>query len=376
MSYGILPILKKEVREILRDPYILGMAVVLPLILLFLFAYALNLDVRNVTLAVADLDRSPLSRAYVSALAHSERFQLRAQLDDPDRLLDLLDRGEVQVALVLPRGFERSLRRGATAEIQVLIDGTFPTAARVIQGYVDGANDAFLRDVLRKEGWAEGFASRAPVLEPVPRVYFNPELKSLNFIAPGLIPVLLMAFPPLLSALAIVREKERGSIQQIFVSPIRPWALIVGKVLPYGAIAFGELLLILGVTRYLFDVPMAGSLGLYLLASFPYVLSTVAIGLLVSTLTRSQLAAMLLAIVLSMMPSFLFSGFLFPVFTMPRPIQLYAYLFPARYFVDITLQVFLRGAGLSVWWPALAALSAYTAAILGVAVFRFRKRMG
>ena len=241
---------------------------------------------------------------------------------------------------------------------------------------MDGANDAFLRDVLRKEGWAEGFASRAPVLEPVPRVYFNPELKSLNFIAPGLIPVLLMAFPPLLSALAIVREKERGSIQQIFVSPIRPWALIVGKVLPYGAIAFGELLLILGVTRYLFDVPMAGSLGLYLLASFPYVLSTVAIGLLVSTLIRSQLAAMLLAIVLSMMPSFLFSGFLFPVFTMPRPIQLYAYLFPARYFVDITLQVFLRGTGLSVWWPALAALSAYTAAILGVAVFRFRKRMG
>ncbi len=374
----VLTILKKEVRQIGRDPYTLSIAVVLPLVLLFIFVYGLDLDVKNITLAVTDLDNTPESRAYVQAVLNTGRFDLRYRPADPEEAGRLLDQSRAQVALILPAGFAQDLLAGKTVEVQVLVDGTFPTSARVIQGYLDAVSDVFTADLLAKHFASLGLSNSPvqPAVTAVPRIYFNPELKSLNFIAPGMIPVILMAFPPLISALAIVREKERGSIQQIFVSPLRPWAFIVGKLLPYGAIAYLELLLILLVTRFWFGVPLAGDMGTYLLVSIPYVLSAVAIGLLVSTLTNSQLAAMLMAIVLTMMPSFLFSGFMIPIFTMPRAIQAYTYAFPVRYFVDITSQIYLRGAGFAAWWRPLTLLSAYTLGMIAIAALRFQKKVG
>ena len=373
---GTIPILKKEFREIWRDPYTLGIAIFLPLILLFLFAYALNLDVEDVPLAVVDLDNSAESRAYVNALVNTDKFTLLAHPDSPEEAGRLLDQGKAQVALLIPAGFSRSLLGGETGEVQTLIDGTFPTSARVIKDYVNAANDAFTARLL-----ADHFADLGlegggpPAVTAVPRVRYNPGLKSANLIVPGLIGVILMAFPPLLSALAIVREKERGSIQQIFVSPVRPLAFIVGKLLPYVAIAYVELLLVLLAARTWFDVPLVGNVWLFLLASIPYVVSTVAIGLLVSTLTRSQLAAMLLAIVLTLMPSFLFSGFMFPIFTMPRLLQIYSYFFPARYYMDITMGTFLKGVGPEVWLPQLLILLIYTAALVTLASLRFQKKV-
>lgn len=374
----ILTILKKEVRQIWRDPYTLGIAIVLPLVLLFLFAYALDLDVKNITLAVTDLDNTPQSRAYVQAVLNTGRFDLRYRPASPDEAGKLLDQGKAQVALILPAGFARSLVSGDTAEVQALVDGTFPTSARVIQGYLDTVGDVFTAGLLAEHFASLGLSNSPirPVVTAVPRIYFNTELKSLNFIAPGMIPVILMAFPPLISALAIVREKEHGSIQQIFVSPLRPWAFIIGKLIPYGGIAYLELLLVLLVTRYWFGIPLSGSLWAYLLVSIPYVLSAVAIGLLVSTLTNSQLAAMLMAIVLTMMPSFLFSGFMIPIFTMPEIIQAYTYAFPVRFFVDITSQIYLRGARFAAWWQPLTILTLYTAAMIAIATLRFKKKVG
>ncbi len=374
----ILTILKKEIRQIGRDPYTLGIAIVLPLIMLFLFAYALDLDVKNISLAVTDLDNSPESRAYIQMVMNTGRFDLRYRPSSPEEAGRLLDQGKAQVALILPGGFARALITGQTAEVQALVDGTFPTSARVIQGYLDAVGDVFTADLLAKHFATLGVSASPlqPVVTAVPRIYFNPELKSMNFIAPGLIPVLLMAFPPLLSALAIVREKERGSIQQIFISPLRPSAFIIGKLIPYGGIAYIELVLILLVARFWFQVPMAGSMGVYMLVAIPYVLSAVAIGLLVSTLTDSQLAAMLMAIVLTMMPSFLFSGFMIPIFTMPASIQAYSYAFPARFFVDITSQIYLRGARFAAWWQPLSILTIYTIGMVAIAAVRFRKKVG
>jgi len=374
---GVLPILKKEFREIGRDPYTLGIAIFLPLVLLFLFASALNLDVKNIPLAVVDLDNSAESRAYIQTFVNTSSFDLKYYPATPDEAERLLDQGKAQVVVLIPSDFSRTLLGGGTAEVQTLVDGTFPTSARVVQGYVDALNDIFTAQLL-----SEHFASlgrsglMAPAITAVPRVRYNPALKSANFIVPGLIGVILMAFPPLLSALAIVREKERGSIQQIFVSPLRPWAFIVGKLIPYMIIAFGELLLVLAATRYWFGVPLAGSVWLFLLASVPYVISTVAIGLLVSTLTRSQLAAMLLAIVLTMMPAFIFSGFMFPIFTMPELFQVYSYVFPARYFTKITYDIFLKGVGMKVWLGQLAVLVVYTTALVTLASLRFKKKVG
>lgn len=375
---GIIPILKKEFREIWRDPYTLGIAIFLPLVLLFLFGYALNLDVENVPLAVVDRDNSAESRAYVDALLNSDKFTLVAYPDTPEAAGRLLDRGEAQVALLIPSGFSRALLGGETGKVQTLIDGTFPTSARLIKDYVNAVNASFTAQLLADHFADLGMAAGellAPAVTAIPRVRYNPDLKSANLIVPGLIGVILMAFPPLLSALAIVREKERGSIQQIFVSPLRPVAFIVGKLLPYVAIAYVELLLVLLAARYWFGVPLAGNVWFFLLASIPYVVSTVAIGLLVSTLVHSQLAAMLLAIVLTLMPAFIFSGFMFPLFTMPRLLQLYSYVFPARYYMDITLGTFLKGVGPEVWLPQLLFLLLYTAALVVLAAFRFQKKV-
>ncbi len=375
---GVVPILKKELREIGRDPYTLGIAIFLPLVLLLLFAYALNLDVKNIPLAVVDLDRSPESRLYVQMFVNTGSFNLKYHLATPEEATRLLDQGKAQVILMIPPDFSRTLASGGTAEVQTLVDGTFPTSARVVQGYVDAVNDVFTARLLSEHFASLGAGSNlmAPAVMAVPQIRYNPTLKSANFIVPGLIGVILMSFPPLLSALAIVREKERGSIQQIFVSPLRPWAFIVGKLIPYMIIAFGELILILLTARYWFRVPMAGSIWLFLLASVPYVIGTVGIGLLVSTLTRSQLAAMLLALVLTFMPSFLFSGFMFPIFTMPTLLQIYSYFFPARYFTEITYDVFLKGVGLEVWLTQLAILVLYTVILITLASLRFKKKVG
>ncbi len=376
---GVIPIFKKEIREIWRDPYTLGIALFLPVVLLFLFAYSLNLDVKNIPLAVLDMDNSAESRAYVEAFINTGKFNLKQVLENPAEAERLLDQGKVQVAVLIPTGFSKTLLGGGTADVQTLVDGTFPTAARVVQSYVNISNDVFtarlLADHFADLGVGDG-GMLAPAVTAVPRIRYNPAMKSANLIIPGLIGVLLMAFPPLLSALAIVREKESGSIQQIFVSPVRPSAFIVGKLIPYGVIAYIELLLVLLAAQYWFRTPLAGSLPLFLLASVPYVISTVAIGLLVSTITRTQLTAMLLALVLTFMPSFLFSGFLFPLFTMPAVLQIYSYIFPARYFIEITYDIFLKGVGLEIWLGQLAILSLYTAAIVAFAVMRFKKKVG
>jgi len=250
----------------------------LPVALLFLFAYALNLDVKDIPLAVVDLDHTPESRAYAQALVNTGKFVLAYRPDSPEEAEDLLDRGQAQVVLIIPGGFARALRRGETAQVQTLVDGTFPTSARVVRAYVDAVNDAFLAELAGERLAALQAVDRhltAPAVVAIPQVRYNPAMRSESFIVPGLIGVLLMAFPPLLAALAIVREKEHGSIQQIFVSPLRPWAFIVGKLLPYLLIAFGELALILLAARYWFRVPLQGSLALFLLASIPYAVSTV-----------------------------------------------------------------------------------------------------
>ncbi|HEX6303260.1 MAG TPA: ABC transporter permease [Anaerolineales bacterium] len=375
---SIFPILEKELREIWRDPYTLGVAILLPLILLFMFAYALNLDVKDTPLAVVDLDNSLQSRAYVQAFLNSDKFRLAYQTTDSKQAANLLDQGRVQSVLVIPKGFSSDLLAGDTADVQTLLDGTFPTTALVVQGYVEAINASFTQKQIsqRLESLGNGAGSSfVPVVALLPRVRYNPAMESANFIVPGLIGVILMAFPPLLSALAIVREKERGSIQQIFVSPLRPWAFILGKLIPYGVIAYAELLLVLLATRYWFNVPVAGDIGLFLIASVPYVISTVAIGLLVSTLTKSQLTAMLLAIVLTMMPAFIFSGFMFPLYTMPEILRVYSYAFPARYFTEIITGVFLRGVGLKVWGGQLGILVLYTAILVLLASLRFRKKV-
>jgi len=371
-------ILRKETREILRDPYTLGIALALPLVMLFLFAYGVNTDVRNIKLAVLDYDQSAASRAYAQTFFNSGYFISTDVLRNYEQASDMLDRDTADAVLVIPSGFARSLSRGEQAQVQTLIDGSYTPSAQVTQSYVEAINESYNARLLSQyvENRTGQSLDRLIALRVESRVRYNPGLKSINAIVPGLFGVILMAFPPLLSALAIVREKERGSIQQVFVSPIRPVELILGKLLPYSVIAFVEMLIILTGGILWFGVPFHGSLPLFLLASILFVLCTVGIGLLVSTLTRSQVTAMLLALVLTIMPSMLFSGFIFPVHTMPTPMQVYANAFPTRYFIDLSRALALKGVDFWRVSSQMSILAAYAVGLILVSALRFKKRIG
>jgi ABC-2 type transport system permease protein len=373
-----LSVLRKETREILRDPYTLSIALVLPLVMLFLFAYGVNTDVRNIQLAVLDFDQSATSRQYIQAFFSSGYFDSVGTVRNYEQAGDLLDRDTADAVLVILPSFGRTLNSGGQAQIQTLLDGSYTPSAQVAESYIEAINNAFNGRIISQYVKSQTGESLAKYisLQVQSRVLYNPGLKSVNAIVPGLFGVILMALPPLLSALAIVREKESGSIQQVFVSPIRPLELIVGKLIPYVVIAFMEMLIVLAGGILWFGVPFRGSLAIFLAASVLYVLCTVGIGLLISTLTRSQVTAGLLAIVLTVMPSMLFSGFIFQIHTMPTPMQAYANAFPARYFIDISRALALKGQDFSSVAPAMGFLAAYAAGLILLSALRFKKRIG
>jgi len=359
----ILAVMEKETKDIVRDPITVAVALLMPLVMLFLFGYAISLDVDNVPLGVRDEDRSPASRALVDRFVQSGYFRFEADYRSARELDKAMQRGDVDLVLAIPPGFAARLARGESAPVQVLVDGTYSATANLVAGYAAAMIAGFGHE-----------SRRSPVRAEV-RVWYNPSLRSAAYVVPGLFGVILMAFPPLLTALAVTREKESGSIQQIFASPLTPGEFLAGKLVPYGVIAFVEIVIVIVGGFVWFAVPLRGSLALLLAVGLVYVFCTVGIGLLVSTVTSSQLLAMLLAVIVTMMPSFLFSGFLFPVFTMSYALQLYTRIFPARYFVDLSRGIVLKGAGVPDLWPTVALLLAYTAAIFVLAAWRFRKKV-
>lgn len=358
----IAAVARKEAKEIVRDPVTVAVALLMPLVMLFLFGYAISLDVDNVPMGVLDQDRSPASRALVERFVASGYFQLEHDYTTARAAEAGLRRGTVKLALIIPSRFGERLARGDAAPVQALVDGTYSATANLVAAYAETIIGGF------------GRQAPPPVMVET-RVWYNPALKSVTYVIPGLFGVILMAFPPLLTALAITREKQTGSIQQIFASPLTPAEFLAGKLVPYGLIAFLQIVMVIAVGFLWFGVPLRGSLGLLLAVGLVYVFCTVGLGLLVSTLTNSQLVAMLLALIVTLMPSFLFSGFLFPIFTMPYVLQLYTRLFPAQYFVDFSRGVVLKGAGLPELWPSVLLLLAYTVAVFALAVWRFRKKV-
>lgn len=371
MRTRILPLARKEFREIGRDRITMWIAVVLPLMMLFLFGYAIRLDVDDVPMAVLDLDRTAASADLIEAFVNTGDFEVRVRAGDDRGVRHALDSGDARVALVIPPGFGRELAAGRTTRVQTLIDGTFSATAQIIRGEAEAITAAFARERLERAAGAaipEG-------IRPEPRVWYNPALTSRTSIVPGLFAVILMGFPPLLTVLAVVREKESGSIEQVYVSPLRSWEFVAGKMLPYVLIALGELAGVIAIGTWWFDLPFRGSPAVLALGSILYVFCTVGIGLLISTVTRSQVVAVLLALIITLMPSFLFSGFMYPIVTMPEALQWYTRIFPARYFTDISRGLFLKGIGVAELKEQFVVLAAYTLVIFGAAALRFRKKV-
>jgi len=370
-------IMWKEFIQIFRDPRLLGVVVVIPIVMLLLYGYAINFDVRNLRLAVYDQDASRASRELIATFTGSEYFRIVDYLRDNHQVADALDGNRAQLVLIIPPTYRRDLADGRTAQVQVLINGSDSTTASTGIGYIAAIlqqqSARISLEALAREG-----VNVTRVVTPVDnriRYWYNSELRSTNFLVPGMIAMILMMLAALLTSVTVVRERERGTLEQLVVSPVQPLELMLGKLIPYVVIAFGDVLLILLVGVYVFQVPFRGSPWLVLALSGIFVTAALGIGLLVSTIAPNQQLAMLAAMLVSQMPSVLLSGFMFPISSMPRPIQLITYIIPARHFIKILRGIILKGNGLAqVWEPALGLLI-LALLLLGLSAARFKKKL-
>jgi len=367
----------KELIQIIRDPRTLAVVVVMPLVMLVLYGYAISFDVKHVRLGVYDQDHSQASRDLAGVFSHGERFAVAARLASYREVSDALDRGSLRAVLVIPTGFSEELARARVAQVQLLVDGSDSATASTAIAYAEAIIQQHSAALLRAARRRAGVPSSGAVL-PVDlrlRFWYNPELKSSHFIVPGLIATLLMMLAALLTSMTVVRERERGTIEQLIASPVAPHELMIGKLLPYVAISFFDIVLVIMAGRLLFGVPMRGSPALLLVMSGIFLTAALGIGLLVSVIAETQQAAMTAALMTTLLPSVLLSGFIFPISSMPAPIQWVTYLIPARHFLVILRAIFLKGSGLALLWPPAVVLLIYGMAMLGLSALRFRKRL-
>ena len=365
-------IVVKETRELLRDPVYLGLSFVIPLIMILLFGFGLSLDVKNLPLVFADHDRSPYSRDYIDAYVHSEYFNLIGVETDPARLDRLLRAGTARVIIDIPPDFGRRIAGSEPVSVGVVVDGSFPTRAGVIDGYVTAVNALYNQRLL---GQVRGEATVLPVQMDL-SVWYNPSLESKNTIVPGLLVLILMLFPAILGALLVVREKESGTIFNFFASPVRRGEIILGKLLPYLAVALLDYLMIFVLSLLVFRVRFVGSALVLSLGALLYSVCTIGIGMLISILTRTQLAAMLVTFLTTVTPAFNYSGFITPVGAMDRLGQLIAQFIPATHFMSVVRGSYMKGLGLGFYWPQLAALAVYTLVVYGLCWVFLKKRIG
>jgi len=372
----VLHIIRKEFIQVGRDPKLFPILLLAPILQLLLLGYAVNLDIRDIPSVVCDLDGTPASREFISRFFHSGYFSLEERVASAEDVGRFLDNGRASIAFVVPRGFGNHLAAGRTASVQVLLDGTESQSATVGAGYVSLITSRYAQEKTGRILEGLRAAGLKPVrVDPEIRVWYNPELKSRNFMVPGVLGLILLVMTMMLTSMAVVREKEMGTMEQLSVTPIRPLELIAGKLLPFLIIGILDVLLVTGVSVWLFKVPIRGSVWLLFGLSLIFMMSTLGLGLFTSTVSHNQQQAMLMT-VLFMMPMIFFSGFVFPIDNMPKVIQWVTYLMPLRYYCVIIRGIYLKGVGLSALWGQALALLVFGLTILALSVLRFSKKLG
>ena len=349
-------IFKKEFRQIRRDPLSLGLLIFVPVMLLVLYGYALSFDVKHIRVAVADLDQTAASRRLLDSLFRNPYFTPGPRMDSVREADALLQHGRARVALVIPRGYEAGLARGDEVAVQALVDAANANTASTAIGYLESVADRVTRQIREELQHNLRPDVTLPQVVPEPRLWFNPELKSATFLVPGLIGMIMMLSAVIATSLSIVREKERETMEQLQVSPIRPEELILGKTLPYVAIGIISMTLILVLAYVLFGVQVRGSFVLLAGATLLFLFAALGLGVFISSVTRSQQVAFQAAILSSLLPSVILSGLIFPIHNMPLPIQALTFLVIPRYFVATLRGIILKGAGLGELWPQLVGL--------------------
>jgi ABC-2 type transport system permease protein len=367
---------KKEFIHIFRDPRSLGMGIAIPMLLLFLFGYALTLDVDKVPLVVWDQSGTPASRELISRFAGSRYFSLRHYTDNYRDIERSIDSREALIAVIIPVDFARRVDTGRKARVQAILDGSDPNTATFALGYAENVVSGFSRDVaVTQLRLHAGIPPAGGQVDVRPRVWFNADMISKNYIFPGLIAIISMIIAALLTSLTIAREWETGTMEQLVSTPLKGPELITGKLAPYFAIGILDMVLSVLVGEYVFHIPLRGSLWLLFAMSLIFLAGALSLGMLISIITRSQLLASQLALVATMLPAFLLSGFIFPIDNMPAPIRGITYLVTARYFVTILRGIYLKDVGLDILAGEAALLVLFSILVITLSIRKFTKKI-
>jgi ABC-2 type transport system permease protein len=377
MRSRLIAIIRKETREVLRDPIYLVLAIAVPVAVMTLLALGFVLDVKNLPVAFYDEDRSALSREYMASFTNSEYFRLVRMAASASELDRLIESAEVRAGVVIPEDFSRRLRGGETATVQVLVDGSFPSRAMVASGYITAIDAQFSAKLLSAFLARKGLVRTSLVPVSVDgRVWFNPSLETKNSLVPGLLVISLMFYPSLLAALVIVREKERGTIFNLYCSPVARWEVIIGKAVPYIGLAFSVYFLLLALSVFVFQVRFVGNPLVLTVAALLYITACIGFGLVISVFCTTQVAAMLVTFIALMTPSMLFSGLMTPISSMEPSAQAISRFIPASYFMAMVRGVFLKGLGFGQYASDMMTLGAFAVVVYSIAMLGFRKRAG
>lgn len=368
-------VFRKELIHIKRDPASLVQAILLPVMLLFLYGYALTFDINRVPTAVYDRENSQLSRDFLKKFGASRYFSVRYRVSTYAELTRLMDERHIWLALVLHHDFSRKIKTGESTKVQVIVDGTDANVANIIIGYVQAVAAAYNHALAVERLQAAGLRDLPVNLRSEPRVWYNEELESKNYIVPGLVVVIMTMVGSLLTALTIVREWERGSMEGLLATPLKKWELIFGKLGPYFIIGMVDMFIALGMGVLLFGVPLRGNAFLLILLSALFLTVMLGQGLLISVLSINQLQAYQMATLLTFLPAFLLSGFVFAIQQMPLPLRLLSFIVPSRYFVTISKGIYLKGIGLAILWPHVIVLIGFAVFFLVMAQRKFVKKI-
>ena len=358
-------LIRKEFLELRQEPRLFAVVIVAPILQLTVLGYAASTDVRDVPMVVVDQDRSSESRELIARFDASQNFVVVDGLASLDEVDGYLDRGDAWMALAIPADYGERLRAGQSAAVQVVADGTDANSTNVAVGYAGALITSYARELV----------GTAPLVRSEIRVWFNPSLESRYFMIPGILALVLLVVTTNLSSMAVVREKELGTLEQLNVTPLARWELIAGKLLPYAVLGMLDVLLVIAVAVGWFEVPLRGSLALLLGSCVVYLLTTLGLGLFVSTISHTQQQAMMTASFFFLIPMIFLSGFIFPIENMPYVIQQVTYLIPLRYFLVILRGIFLKGVGLEILWPQALALFTWGVVVLTLATLRSSKRL-
>jgi ABC-2 type transport system permease protein len=372
MLKRIKAISKKEVRQLMRDTRMLYVLFVFPFVLLVLFGYAINFDVRHIKLAVYDQDNTAETRDFINRLTSSNYFDLVTNLNSEGQIRKVLDKGEAQAVVVFPRDFSQNIYSGREVNLQILVEGVDANTASVITNYMRAASATFSEKLTNEQLKITGRRANIPI-DLRPRFLYNPDLNSTRYLIPGLISMILIMTAVISIAMSIVREKERGTMEQINVSPLSSMELLIGKTIPYTLIALVIASLILFAGYLMFDVTIKGNVLLLFISTFIFLFASLNLGILVSTISDSQQVAFQISSLISLLPSFLLSGFVFPIESMPPVIQVITNITPVKFYIVVLRDILLKGTGLETFWQQLIYLMLFSVVFLALAAIINRK---